>query len=555
MAHLEAANGSSIGTKYDLVGEQCRLGRHPDCEVLIDSGGSVSRFHAEIRRQEGTFFLKDCESRNGTFVNGQMIEGEEKLYDQDLIQICDLVFEFCDEKTTPRPQATTGFPISVVDDQAVDTEASIMSRLEISGTGSLVHVRATADTKLKAMMELTESLGKVLTVDAVLPPVLQSLFKVFLQADDGVIVLRDESGNWEPRFWQSRRETEERVRVSRSIMNHVMTQREGILSRDAADDSRFNMSESIASLRIRSFMCVPLVDTENVVIGALQVDAVDSKDTFSEEDLELLAAVASQAAIAIGRAQLHDKSVEVQRIESELELARRVQLQLLPKSNPIIAAYDFFSHYKAANKIGGDYYDFVRLPDARLAMLLADVSGHGVAAAMQMAKLSADAKFCLATIDDPAEVMAKLNQLLCDDDIDGRFVTMIMMILSPLDSELTILNAGHSNPLLKKSNGEVVELPNKHAGPLLGVVDGATYGVAKQVLGLNESLTIFTDGLFEAMKSDGSQYGEARLAKQLASASGTAEDLGQSIIQDIEEFLGDSSQTDDICMLTIRRKP
>ena len=131
MAHLEAANGPSVGTKYDLTKEQSRMGRHPDCEVLIDSGGSVSRFHAQIRKAEDTYFLADSDSRNGTFVNGQMIEGEEQLFDQDLIQICDLVFEFRDELTTARQTSSTSFPISVVDDQATDAEASIMSRLVV----------------------------------------------------------------------------------------------------------------------------------------------------------------------------------------------------------------------------------------------------------------------------------------------------------------------------------------------------------------------------------------------------------------------------------------
>ena len=553
MAHLEAANGPATGKQYQLEKDQIRLGRHPDCEVLIDSGGSVSRFHAEITNRDGTFFLKDSNSRNGTFVNGQMVQGTEQLFNEDLIQICDLVFEFCDTKTTSRPKTETSFPISVVDDQAQEAEASIMSRLEISATGQMVHVRASADAKLRAMIELTESLAQVLTVDAVLPPVLESIFKIFLQADDGVIVLKDTEGNWEPKFWQSRRESDEQVRVSRSIMNFVMDNREAILSRDTSDDSRFNMSESIANMRIRSFMCVPLIDTSGLVIGALQVDAIDSRDTFSDEELELLVAVASQAAIAIGRAQLHDKAVQVQKIQSELDLARRVQLQLLPTDDPNIDGFEFFSYYQAANKIGGDYYDYIQMPDGRLAALVADVSGHGVAAAMQMAKLSAEARFCLATTSKPNEVVKRINEILCADQIDGRFVTMIMLVLDPGTADLVIVNAGHSSPMLKKEDGSVDVLPNGHAGPLLGVVEGAEYAPAARQLQPGETITIFTDGLFEAMKADGSQYGEPRLAKQLESTNGSASDLGAAIIQDVDAFLGDGHQTDDICLLSISR--
>ncbi len=556
MAYLEAINGPLTGTQYPLDRPRLRLGRHPNCDVVLDSGGSVSRYHAEITEQGDLFFVQDSNSRNGTFVNGRMIAKRERLYDDDRVQICDLVFVFHDARPAARRPATEGtFPISaVLVDESDPTSSSIMSRLEVSSAGRHLHVQTSADVKLQAMIELAEGLAKSLSVDDVLPPVLDSLFKIFLQADQGFIVLVNDDGKWEPRCTRFRRPSGDHVRISRSIIDHVMAEREAIISADAADDSRFELSESIANFRIRSFMCVPLIDAENRVLGALQIDAVDSQTRFGEKDLELGVSVASQAAIAIQRARLHDEAMQTRAIQAELDLARQVQLSVLPEEKPVVPGYEFYDYYRAANTIGGDYFDYVQLPDGRLAAIVADVSGHGIAAAMVMARLASETKFCLATIDDPCEVMSRINNLLCVNNSDGRFVTMVLVVLDPRTHELTILNAGHSSPLLRHPDGRVESLPRDHAGMILGVLEDTPYEAMTHALAPGNSITLFTDGIVEAMHPDGSQYGDERLAKQLSHhPSAEVSVLGEQIIRDVGNFIGNGVQTDDICLVSLRR--
>jgi len=556
MAHLEATNGTQSGVEFDVERPRTRIGRHPDCELLVDSGGSVSRFHAEITRQDGVFYVADSQSRNGTYVNGRLADGKERLFDQDRIQICDLVFVFVDDRLdAKRSGQDSAFPITAVLVEDTDpAPSSIMSRLEVSTSGRHLHLQSSADAKLRAMMELTDSLAHSLSVDEVLSPVLDSLFKIFLQADQGFIVLQTDKGVWQPRCTHFRRESNENVRISRSIVNHVMEKREAILSADAADDSRFDLSESIASFRIRSFMCVPLIDTEGHVVGAVQIDSIDSQTQFEEKDLELAVSVATQAAIAIQRASLHDQAIRTQAVEAELDLARQVQLSLLPVDRPTIDGYEFFDYYRAANKIGGDYFDYVALPDGRLAAIVADVSGHGIAAAMVMTKLAAEARFCLATISQPGEVVARLNNLLCANGVEDRFVTMVMLVLNPNSHELTVVNAGHSSPVVRNSEGNVESLPHDHAGLILGVMEDASYEPLVYQLQPGDAVTIFTDGIIEAMDPDGSQYGDDRLKERITKDGNEGvESLGRHVIDDVAEFVGDGVQTDDVCLVCLKR--
>ncbi len=151
--------------------------------------------------------------------------------------------------------------------------------------------------------------------------------------------------------------------ISRSIVNHVLGQKKAVLSQDAGNDKNLPTSASIADLKIRSVMCVPLLPPDGQPLGILQLDTSDRKQ-FLQDDLDVLAAVASQAAIAIQNAAMHESLLERERIERDLKLAEQVQKRFLPQSVPLIPGFEFFAHYHPAFEVGGDYYDFVPLPQA-----------------------------------------------------------------------------------------------------------------------------------------------------------------------------------------------
>ena len=256
-AFLIAETGNSAGQRSSLNKDQYILGRHPECDIVVEAG-AVSRHHARLFRVNKDFFVEDMKSRNGTYVNDQLIFGQRQLKGGDRIRVCDVSFVF--ESSVPALTKESHIPVLVDDDTR---ESTIMSKLDLSSEEGGVQFRATADAKLKALVEITKSLGRSLSLDQVLPQVLNSLFKVFLQADRGFIVLCGEGGALIPKWSKLRRDDPtESLRISRTIVNEVVKQRQAILSADASNDERFEMSESIADFRIRSMMCAPLINAD-----------------------------------------------------------------------------------------------------------------------------------------------------------------------------------------------------------------------------------------------------------------------------------------------------
>ncbi len=246
------------------------------------------------------------------------------------------------------------------------------------------------------MIDIMQALGKAVSLDNVLPKVLDSLFRIFIQADRGFIILRDGQGNLQPKWIKTRRaDQEEMVRLSKTILKTVMEKKEAIISLDAGSDERFQMSQSLADFRIRSMIIAPLLNNDGEALGAIQIDTIQHKGRFEPKDLEVLIAVANQAGIAIENAQLHEQMLAQRLVEQDLELASQVQKAFLPSKTPSLDKYSFYQYYNPANQIGGDYFDYIPLEYDRLAIVVADVVGHGVAAAMFMAKLSAETRYAL----------------------------------------------------------------------------------------------------------------------------------------------------------------
>ena len=173
-------------------------------------------------------------------------------------------------------------------------------------------------------------------------------------------------------------------------------------------------------------MCAPLITSQGDVTGVIQIDTADQRNRFSRDDLEVLASVACQAAIAVENAELHETAIRDQKRSRELEVAHDVLRGFLPSSSPRIEGYDFFHFYEPANELGGDYYDYIPLPGRRLAVVVADVSGKGIPASLLMARLSADVRYCLASEPSPAEAVAQLNRVFFAAGWEDRFVTLVL---------------------------------------------------------------------------------------------------------------------------------
>lgn len=555
MATLQVVKGLNPGQVFAIEGPRAVLGRHPDCDIVLDEG-AVSRQHAQISLDDGEYFVEDLHSRNGTMVNGKLIEGRYRLQENDRLKICDLLFTFHqfepnDELDRRDPDGATRW----FEDETSSSSSTVMSTMDVSKLDHTLRLNVRPEVKLRALLEITDSLGQTLELDTVLPKLLDGLFKIFAQADRGLVVLRDERRNLLiPKAVKHRRAgDDDELRLSRTIINQAMDSREAILSADATSDSQFQMSQSVADFRIRSVMCAPLLDTDGRALGIIQLDTSNQRSAFQREDLDVLASIARQAAVAIENAQMHESQIRQQRIQRDLELAHQVQRGFLPAEPPKVEGYEFFDYYQAAYMLGGDYYDYVALPEGRLAIVVADVAGKGIPAAMLAARLSADVRYCLALEREAAAAVDRINASFALSPWQDRFITFVLAVLDTKDKSLTVVNAGHPLPLLRRKDRSVVAIGDAETGLPLGIDADSRYEAVRLQLEPGEAIAMFTDGFTEAMNDQGELLGVERLNGYLAAPVDGVAELGRRLLDDVKSFVGDHPQSDDMCLACLGR--
>jgi serine phosphatase RsbU (regulator of sigma subunit)/pSer/pThr/pTyr-binding forkhead associated (FHA) protein len=563
MAVLRALQGFNPGQLFPIEGASVILGRHPGCDIVLESA-AVSRQHARILNADGTFYLEDLHSRNGTFLNGRQVRQRALLSENDEVGICDLAFTFhlsAPELSVAPPATRRGnlaTVAAVIDEDALppSDRSHVVSKLSVPTHATGLRLEVNTEAKLKALIEISRHLGKALDLAEVLPRLLDSLLSIFPQADRGFIVLCDRrTGELVPKAVKHRRrEDTQTIRISRTIVDSVMAAKEAILSADAVADARFDMSQSIVDFQIRSMMCAPLIDREGNSLGVIQLSTLDPRNRFGQEDLDVLVSVACQAAFAVENAELHELAVRDQAFQRELDVAHEVQCGFLPAAPPRIRGYEFFDFYEPASQLGGDYYDYVELPDGRLAVVVADVSGKGISASLVMAKLSAETRYCLASESNPAQAVARLNAAFCNSGGEDRFVTMAVAVLDPQRHEVTVVNAGHPAPLLRRGPGIVETVAEAETRLPLGVDRSVDYASCTLPLAPGESLTLYTDGITEAMNAADALYGSERLLAQLRAEGDCPSRLGRRILNDVKRFIGVHPQSDDVCLICFGRE-
>ena len=421
------------------------------------------------------------------------------------------------------------------------------------------------EVKLKAILEITRSLSNELRIDAVAPKILDSLMEIFPGAERLFLMLQDPSSKrlvrkafkYRPQkrtsFLRTVPEDEVPTSISRSIVDYVLGQKKAVLSQDAGDDKNLPSSASIADLKIRSVMCVPLLTPDNKALGILQLDTSDRRQ-FNEDDLDVLAAVASQAAISIQNASMLESLLERERLNRDLKIAEQVQKRFLPQVVPTVPGYEFFAHYQPTYEVGGDYYDFVPLPDDRMAFAIGDVSGKGVAAALMMAKFSGDTRYCILTENAPAPTATRLNSLLCAAGIEDKFITLGLCVLDAPTRKLTLTSAGHTPVLIRRADGRVDEVGQEVAGLPLGIMEDSVYQETEVQLNQGDVVVIYSDGVTDARSPGDELYDSQsnhRLLKRVAQSSGGPVAVGRAILQDIREFSAEHSQADDITLVCL----
>lgn len=553
MAVLREASGNR---EFPLQGKLTIIGRDPACDIVANSP-MISGRHVMLLNSGGLHSIEDLDSLNGTFVNGQRLTQRVRLSSGDRIELFGLCLTFHDDEqiavaeplkmsrpphlTDERPRGAT---IRAADLMAAPP-VSVLSSLEIGGD---LRLAVKPEAKLRAVLEISRCLSHSLDWKVVLPQILESLFSIFPQADCGFILLRDQNtGELVPNAVKHRCEhTGESVPLSCGIIQQALLSGCAILSADAGSDTRFEAHASIKRLEIRSIMCVPIHREGGDCMGVIQLDSRDKTNQFQQEDLDLLTCTSLLAARAVELARLHEE-------RRELEAATQIQQSFLPARRPECAGLQFFDHYSPAMHIGGDYYDYIPLPGNRLAVAVGDVAGKGISAALLMARLSAAARVCLANAPSLPEAVRHLNLLLTRSGSEDRFMTFVVAVLDLDQYLLTVVNAGHLPPLLRRAGQATVEeLEPELAGLPLGVMD-RPYEQVQVALRPGDALVLYTDGVSEMRNRAGEMYGVERVRAAVQNAPADMEGLGTTLLTDVQRFAEQRPPGDDLTILCLGR--
>ncbi len=313
-------------------------------------------------------------------------------------------------------------------------------------------------------------------------------------------------------------------------------------------------SAALAELRAGGVkVIVPLV-TQGELIGALYLGPRLSDQDYSTDDRKLLSTLAAQAAPAIRVAQLvREQAVEIQareRLEQEMRVATLIQQQFLPRELPQLHDWQVAAYYGPARAVGGDFYDFIPLPDGRIGIVVGDVTDKGVPAALIMARTQSVLRGEAPRLQSPAKVLERANEILLPEMPARMFVTCLYMILEPETGRVVYANAGHNLPYVRTAD-EVIEL--RATGMPLGLLPGMDYPEHEAVLAPGQSVLLYSDGLVEAHDPAGDMFGFPRL-KELMAVERPGSDLIDHLLDELHGFVGRGwDQEDDITLVALQR--
>jgi sigma-B regulation protein RsbU (phosphoserine phosphatase) len=283
-------------------------------------------------------------------------------------------------------------------------------------------------------------------------------------------------------------------------------------------------------------------------IGVLRV-YTETETTFSQLKIDLLKAVASQAAAAIENARLLQESIAAEALEKQVQMAAEVQLRMIPQKPPEVPNLDLSCIYVPCYELGGDFYDVIELPEQNIGLVIADVSGKGVPASLIMASVRAALRAQVDNVFYLYEVMRRLNVMVCRDTKNSEFVTLFYGVFDARNRRLTYCNAGHPPALLRR-NGVISELSGSSL--VLGVSPDEVYEQYTVDLQKDDTILLYTDGLTDGMNFQNEQFGKQRLLEAYARSGDFAEGISNNILWELRKHVGMAKRTDDVTMCVAR---
>ena len=414
--------------------------------------------------------------------------------------------------------------------------------------------------KLRMLLDITKTISRSLDTDEVLNLIMDTLDSLIPYDAAGIYLVKcsrplaeresapDESCVFHTesvRGYDIADLQELRLKLGEGLIGHVALSGKPYVAHDVRNDPRYINARA----RTRSEMVAPIISNEEV-IGVFDLES-DELDAYSEDDLEVLMLLASQVAIIIDKVMLHEQLIEKQRLETQLEVARQVQLELLPPRDPQLEGFDISAYNFPTEEVSGDYYDWVRIYDDQIGIVIADVAGKGVPAALLMAFLRASLRAASHIGYAPQISMSKVNYLLWESIERNQFVTAFYGILDATNRTLAYSNAGHNPPLLIDADGKTRF--EERGGVPLGMFRDSRYYEYYATIEPGQMLVLYTDGVTEAMNPSGEEYGGQRLvAAALRGRDLSARELIDFIHRDVIDWTDGRGAHDDVTFFIIK---
>lgn len=429
------------------------------------------------------------------------------------------------------------------------TNSLLVSAHSLAASGANSHDEVKL---LRSLVEASKMLNSTLDLDQLLKLILQVATEN-TGADRGTIYLVDRRRHeiWS-RVADGAEIVEIRLPLSQGLAGHVARTGEVVSLENVYEDPRFDQSTDLRTgYRTQTMLCMPLRNKEQEIIGVFQI--LNKRfGVFNQQDTAFLDALSAHAAIALENARLYQEALEKKRLEGEIALAREIQQRLLPAKMPSFRGFEFAAKNIPTFQVGGDYYDFLTLPDGRLAVAIGDVSGKGVPAALLMSSLRAGFQTQLREDKSLVSAAKKLNRLIFHCTAASSFITFFFDVIHPESSYIDYVNCGHNPPYVLRQDGNVEEL--REGGLVLGMVDAAKYARGCVKLLPGESLVAFTDGVTEALNKRGRLFSEKKLLKLLKKNQRCRPaEMLETVIGAVQSHMGEAPQSDDITVMVIRR--
>ncbi len=407
--------------------------------------------------------------------------------------------------------------------------------------------------ELSILNDLSRVISSTMDSQAVMETIVKRSVKA-LNAEQGAITLVEETSGSPMKTLIRASDTSKgqtKFRIDQSILGWMIIHKKPLMSNDVAHDDQFKMFKSLTTPAIRSLVCVPLL-VKNKLIGLLTLFNKKEQKEFTEDDQRLLAIIATQSAQVLETARLYEQEQAKLALERELEAAREIQRSLLPQAIPQLPGVEIAARTLPAREVGGDYYDFISMGNGTVEMILADVSGKGLGAAL-LAAMGKGVLYAEVTRrQGPGEVIAETNKIIRRNMQRKSFITLLIGLLDTVHGTLTVCCAGHCPPIAYKADRSGAEwLPVR--GPALNFMEEIRCEECRLTLEPGDVYVFFSDGITEAANTQGEFFGEERLKAVVENShENPASEILNSILMAVDLFSSGAKQSDDQTIVVVK---